>query len=160
MNYFLKIFLIICAMNSFVLAKVPFVQFFSVGIKVFPSNNDVRFYAETSLWSYVGADAGIEIGTQSVEFYGEAQVGIGFLGYSHGLYYRIPYDYRESFYGWRGKAWAGGFYYASLDFDYTRNKTGFGAFASFPAVLELYKGKTMDELMDDLCEEQGVYCVR
>lgn len=127
-------------------------QFLSAGIKIFPSSNDVRFYVETSVWTpyFLGADTGIEIGVKNIELYGEAQTGVGLLGYSHGLYYRFPYS-SSNYYGWRGKLWAGFGYYASIDFDYTQNEKGLGMFASFPMVFAFTD-------VNDFCREQGFYC--
>jgi hypothetical protein len=146
------ILLLICFSFSLCFAQVKTVQLFSIGIKVFPSSNDVRFYAETSFWTlcFCGVDTGIEIGVKSVELYGEAQVGMGVLGYSHGLYYRFPYS-ANNHYGWRGKLWAGLVYYASIDFDYTKNEKGFGMFASLPAAFIFVD-------YDDFCRKYGLYC--
>jgi hypothetical protein len=136
-------------------AKTICVPLFSVGVRIFPSNNDVRFYAETSCWMpFVGADTGVEIGTHSIELYGEAQAGIGVLGYSHGLYYRFPYGL-NNYYGWRGRIWAGLIHYASFDLDYTMERKGFGTFVSFPGALYFYK----DYEISEICQKQGLYCI-
>jgi len=114
MNYISKIFLLIFIFRIFAFPKQPMI-FFSVGIKC-SQNGISKIYAETSYWPInperfpsipagIGVDAGIEIG-KIIEIYGEAEWGLGLLGYSHGLYYRIPLSlqYGNS-YGQRGKLW-------------------------------------------------------
>jgi hypothetical protein len=143
-----KILLLILILAGFALAKIPCLNFFSFGARIFPSNNDVRFYVETSCWvPFVGIDTGIEIGTHNIELYGEAEAGIGFFGYSHGLYYRFPYG-ANNYYGWRGRFWAGIAYYASFDLDYTEDMRGFGVFASLPLVLRLYDDYDIEEFLN------------
>ncbi|MDR3001406.1 MAG: hypothetical protein LBU89_09100 [Fibromonadaceae bacterium] len=142
--FFLLILSISAFANDAVKNPTMLGPFFSVGVKWFPPGGwsgsyDFRIYAEASLWTnyyfFWGADAGIEIGTKCIEFYGEAQTGLGFSGYSHGLYYRLPYNSSSygcydwySCYGWRGKLWGGLGYYVASDFDYTKDNRGTSVF--------------------------------
>jgi len=132
-----RLFTLLAVFVSITYAKQPMI-FFSVGIKL-SQKGISKIYAETSSWLItpkipmgIGADAGIEIG-KSIEIYGETEVGWGFLGYSHGLYYRIPLSlhYGNS-YGQRGKLWfiflpiylldnaysSSHTFYAAIDLDY------------------------------------------
>jgi len=149
-------FLSILLLNSLAFAQPPIkvLQLFSIGVKVFPSGNEVKLYVETSFWTpyFLGADTGIEISGKNIELYGEAQAGAGILGYSHGFYYRFPYGL-NSYVGMRGKLWMGLGYYVTRDYDYTMDRKGFGMFASFPAVLAMQD-------IGNFCQDRDVYCWR
>jgi len=148
-----KIFLLILILVGFSVAKISHIHFFSIGVRIFPSKDDIRFYVETSCWvPFAGVDTGIEIGRYNIELYGEAETGIGVLGYSHGLYYGIPYGF-NNYYGWRGRFWAGMGYYASFDLDYTKELKGFGTFISLPTFLYMFN----EEARHDFCNEHFDY---
>lgn len=101
----------------------------TIGFGLKFNSSEVKLYSEVSYWPGlpVGVDAGLEIGNKNVETYFEGQTGIGLLGYSHGVYYRIPYS-SKSYFGQRGKIWGGLYLYIAGYFDYTNMNGMFDIF--------------------------------